>query len=142
MRAADFPDGVRALGIDAPWTISRTFQGAPIRRRGVDVGHFLLAEKADGEAFADQDEEVPALFVSQAASAIVNARAHRSEQRARAELETPVQSRWRSWSRWKWSKPRSSNATFDRQTQAVLVMPPVNPSGTCGKSFVIPDRQF
>ena len=63
-----------------------------MRRRGVDVGHFLLARKADREALADQDEEVLALFASQATSAIVNARARR------AELEALAQSRWRSQS--------------------------------------------
>ena len=91
VRAADFPGYVRTLGIDSPWTISRTFQGTPMRRGGVDFGHFFLADKADGEAFTDQDEEVLALFASQAASAIANARTHRSEQRARADLEALVE---------------------------------------------------
>ena len=91
VRSADFPAYVRALGINAPWTISRTFQGAPMRRGGVDFGHFFLAEKADGEAFTGEDEEVLALFASQAASAIANARAHRAERRARADLEALVE---------------------------------------------------
>lgn len=35
-----------------------------MRRRGADVGNFLLAEKADGEAFTDDDGEVLVLFAS------------------------------------------------------------------------------
>ena len=82
LRVADFPDYVRALGIESPWTISRTFQGMPMRHRGEDAGSFSLSDKADGEAFTAEDEEVLALFASQAAAAIANARAHESERRA------------------------------------------------------------
>ena len=91
LRVADFPGYVRALGIDSAWTTSRTFQGMPMRHRGTEVGGFYLAEKADGEAFTDEDEEVLTLFASQAASAIANARTHRSERRARADLEALVE---------------------------------------------------
>ena len=91
LRAADFPGYVRGLGIESAWTISRTFQGMPLRHRGVEVGSFSLADKADGEAFTAEDEEVLALFASQAAAAIANARAHRSERRARADLEALVE---------------------------------------------------
>ena len=92
LRLLDLGGYVRTLGIEAAaWTFSRTFQGTPMRHRGVDVGHFFLAEKADGEAFTDDDEEVLALFASQAAAAIVNARTHRAEQRARADLEALVE---------------------------------------------------
>ena len=91
VRVADFPGYVRALGIEPAWTISRTFQGMPMRHRGVEAGSFFLADKADGEAFTAADEEVLALFSSQAAAAIANARAHRSERRARADLEALVE---------------------------------------------------
>ena len=91
VRVADCPGYVRALGIDSPLTIARTFQGTPMRHRGAEVGHFFLAEKADGEAFTDEDEEVLTLFASQAASAIANARAHSSERRTRADLEALVE---------------------------------------------------
>ncbi len=49
---------VRSLGIAPARTFSRTFQGTPMRHRGADVGHFFLAEKADGEEFTGDDEEV------------------------------------------------------------------------------------
>ena len=91
VRADDFPAYVSALGIEPAWTFSRTFQGTPLRHRGVEAGGFFLAEKADGEAFTAQDEEVLTLFASQAAAAIANARTHRSERRARADLEALVE---------------------------------------------------
>ncbi len=90
LRVADLSGYVRALGIEPPPAFARTFQGTPMRHRGADVGSFFLADKADGEAFTDADEEVLTLFASQAAAAIVNARAHRDERRARADLEALV----------------------------------------------------
>ena len=62
-----------------------------MRHRGAEVGHFFLAEKADGEAFTGEDEEVLELFASQAAAAIANARTHHNERRARADLEALVE---------------------------------------------------
>ena len=90
-RLPDFPGRVRELGIDAPWIFSRTFLGAPLRHRDEEVGHFFLGDKAEGEEFTGEDEEVLALFASQAASAIANARTHSAERRARADLEALVE---------------------------------------------------
>ena len=90
LRLADLADYVRSLGMTPTRTFSRTCQGAPMRHRGADVGNFFLAEKEGGEQFTDDDEEVLMLFASQAAAAIANARTHRNEQRARADLETLV----------------------------------------------------
>ena len=91
LRAADFPAYVSALGIESPWTISRSFLGMPMRYREMDAGSFSLSDKTDGEAFTAEDEEVLALFASQAATAVANARAHESERRARADLEALVE---------------------------------------------------
>ena len=91
LRLDDLSVYVRALGIEPAPAFSRTFQGTPMRHRGAEVGSFFLAEKADGAAFTDEDEETLALFASQAASAIVNARIHRGERRARADLEALVE---------------------------------------------------
>ena len=91
LRLADLSDYVRTLGIEPAALFSRSFQGMPMRHHGADVGRFFLADKADGEAFTDADEEVLALFGSQAASAIANARTHRDERRARADLEALVE---------------------------------------------------
>ena len=91
LRVDDLSDYVRALDIEPPPAFSRTFQGTPMCHRGTGVGSFFLADKADGETFTGEDEEVLTLFASQAASAIVNARTHRAEQRARADLEALVE---------------------------------------------------
>ena len=91
LRVDDLAEYVRALGIEPVPAFSRTFQGTPMRHRGAEVGIFFLAEKADGAAFTGEDEEVLMLFASQAASAIVNARTHRGERRARADLEALVE---------------------------------------------------
>ena len=90
LRLADVPAYIRSLGYCEDLTLSKTLQATPIRHRGVHVGNFFLGEKAGGQEFTDEDEEVLVLFASQAALAIANARAHRDEQRARADLEALV----------------------------------------------------
>ena len=64
--------------------------GTPLLHRGRHVGNFFVGDKDSGEAFTGADQEILALFASQAATAIANARTHRSEQRARADLEALV----------------------------------------------------
>ena len=91
LRLRDLPGYVRSLGFSADLMRSKTFQGTPMRHRGVAVGHFFLAEKEGGREFTGEDEEVLVLFASQAATAIANARTHRAEQRARADLEALVE---------------------------------------------------
>ena len=91
LRLADLSDYVRTLGMTPHRMFSRSFQGTPMRHRGVGVGYFFLADKADGEPFTEADEEVLMLFASQAASAIANARSHRDERRARADLEALIE---------------------------------------------------
>ncbi len=91
LRLADVPDYVRSLGFSTDRLPSKTFQGTPMRHRGIHVGNFYLVEKEGGEAFTDGDEEVLVLFASQAATAIANARIYRAEHRARADLEALVE---------------------------------------------------
>ena len=38
LRSTDFPGYIRALGVEPAWTVSRTFQGMPMRHRGVEAG--------------------------------------------------------------------------------------------------------
>ena len=90
LRLDDLPAYVRSLGFSSDLIISKTFQGTPMRHRGQEVGLFFLAGKEDGQTFTPEDEEVLKLFASQAATAIANARTHRDEQRARADLEALV----------------------------------------------------
>ena len=91
LRLADLGDYVRSLGLAPGLIPCRSFQGTPIRHRGLDVGNFFLGDKQGGSAFTDEDEEVLVLFAAQAALAITNARGHRDERRARADLEALVE---------------------------------------------------
>ena len=91
LRIPDVPAHVRSLGFSPDRLPSKTFQGTPMRHLGVHVGNFYLVEKAGGEAFTDEDEEVLVLFAAQAATAIANARTYRAERRARADLEALVE---------------------------------------------------
>ena len=90
LRLRDLPGYVRERGFSSDLMLVKTFQGMPMRHRGVAVGHFFLAGKEGGREFTGEDEEVLVLFASQAATAIANARTHRAEQRARADLEALV----------------------------------------------------
>ena len=91
IRLTDLPALVRSLGFSPDLMRSKTFQGTPMRHRGVHVGNFFLGEKEGAPAFTDEDEEILLLFASQAASAIANARAHRDERQARADLEALIE---------------------------------------------------
>ena len=90
LRLRDFPGYVRSHGHSPGPIPSQTFQCTPMRHRGVHTGYFFLGEKEGGREFTSEDEEVLVLFGAQAATAIVNARTHRGEQRARANLEVLV----------------------------------------------------
>ena len=91
LRVEDLAVYAEDLGLMPSAALSRAFLGTPMHYRGVNVGSFFLADKTHGGAFTDEDEEVLELFASQAAAAIVNARTHHDEQRARADLEALVE---------------------------------------------------
>ena len=91
VRLDDMPAYVRRLGFSTDLMRSKTFQVTPMRHGDTEVGFFYVADKRDGLTFTDDDEEMLVLFASQAATAIVNARAHRAEHRARADLEALVE---------------------------------------------------
>ena len=78
------------LGYYPPQILSKTLQGTPMRYRGIYVGNFFLGEKEGGQDFTSEDEEILVMFAAQAATAIANARKHREEQRARADLEALI----------------------------------------------------
>ena len=63
-----------------------SFLGTPIRHLGGQVGNLYLSGKEGGREFTQEDEDLLVLFASQAAMAIANARKHREEQLARADL--------------------------------------------------------
>ena len=95
MRVPDLAEHMRSLGfsdftIPLPVDVLSAL-AAPMFHRGVPVGHVFLGHKEDGGAeFSLADEETLVMFAAQAALVIANARTHREERRARADLETLV----------------------------------------------------
>ena len=91
LRVPDLPGFVRSLGVAADLVWSKTLLATPMRHHDEHVGHFFLAGKESAAEFTGEDEEILVLFASQAASAIANARTHRDERRARADLEALIE---------------------------------------------------
>ena len=88
LRFGDVASQMRSLGFpDLP---IQTLLGAPMRHRGEHVGNLYVAEKEGGREFTREDEETLVMFASQATLVVVNARRHREEQRARADLEALI----------------------------------------------------
>ena len=91
VRLEDLPGYIDSLGYSPLAVVpSPNILVMQMRHRGVHVGVFCLGAKAGGEKFTSEDEEVLVLFASQAAAAVVNARKHRAERRARADLEALI----------------------------------------------------
>ena len=90
LRLRDLAAHLSAHGFPEDPTLVRTFLGTQIRHQGVHVGNFYLADKEGGQEFTSEDEEILTLFAFQAGAAITNARKHRNEQRARADLEALI----------------------------------------------------
>ena len=74
MRLHDLTEDPRSVGFPPNHPPMRTFLGVPIVLRGVSYGNLYLTEKAGGEDFTDDDQEIVTLLASQAAVAIENAR--------------------------------------------------------------------
>jgi signal transduction histidine kinase/DNA-binding response OmpR family regulator len=94
MRIPDLAEHVRALGFGAfsiplPVGVFR-FLAVPMFHRGARVGHVFVGDKDGGGEFTQVDEETLVMFASQGALVIANARTHREERQARADLETLV----------------------------------------------------
>ncbi len=92
LRVADFADHARSVGLPEflpPMPMS-SLLAAPVRHRGAGVGHIYVARSAPGEEFSREDEETLVMFASQSALVISNARRLRDERRARAVLETLI----------------------------------------------------
>ena len=92
LRVGDFAAHLRSMGLPdfRPPVPVGSFLAAPIRHGGVAVGNIYLAKSDPGQEFSQEDEETLVMFASQAALVIANARRHRDEQRARANLETLI----------------------------------------------------
>ena len=66
------------------------FVAAPIIQQGEHVGNIFVADSEDRDAFSREDVETLVMFATHAAMVIANARRYRDERRARADLETLV----------------------------------------------------
>ena len=93
LRLDDFQGFVKDQGLPEflppmPVSDAMAYLGAPIRHRDRQAGAIFVSEKEGG--FSTEDEEALAVFASQAALVISNARRYRGEQRARADLEALV----------------------------------------------------
>ena len=90
LRLRDISAQAKSLGVTGDLMSLSTFLSTPIRHRAVHMGNFYLAEKEGSEEFTADDEKTLVMFASQAAAAISNARRYREERRAKADLETLI----------------------------------------------------
>ena len=93
LRVADFPAHTKELGlpeIGPPLEPLGSFLSAPILLQSARVGNLYLSDKEGEAGFTQEDEDTLVLFASHAALAIANARRHREERIARADLQTLI----------------------------------------------------
>ena len=92
LRVADFAAHAASMGFPefVPPAPVTSFIAAPIRHQGESVGNIHVAKSEPGLEFSAEDEETLVMFASQAALVIANARRHRDEMRARADLEALI----------------------------------------------------
>jgi signal transduction histidine kinase len=88
LRLHDLSEDPRAVGFPPNHPPMRTFLGVPIVLRNVAYGNFYLTEKAGGEDFTEEDEELATLLAGQAAVAIENARLYEAATTWSRQLES------------------------------------------------------
>ncbi len=88
LRLHDIAEDDRSVGFPPNHPPMQTFLGVPVLLRGIAYGNLYLTEKAGGEDFTDEDEEVVMLLASQAAVAIENARLYESSREWARQLES------------------------------------------------------
>ena len=92
LRTGDFQSHVRSLGLpefQSPAAVS-SLLATSLRNQGEMVGSIYLINGEGSKEFALEDEETLVMFSSQAALIIASARRYRDERRARADLETLI----------------------------------------------------
>ena len=91
LRVGNYHSHIASLGLpEFSLVPAGSFMTAPIRRGGEAVGTIYVVREEDGREFTREDEETLVMFASHAALVIANARRYRHEQRARADLDTLV----------------------------------------------------
>ena len=88
LRLHDLAQDPRSVGFPKGHPPMRSFLGVPIRLRRVAYGNLYLTEKAGGEDFSDEDEELVTLLAGQAAIAIENVRLYEAATRWSGRLES------------------------------------------------------
>jgi signal transduction histidine kinase len=88
LRLAELGADARSVGFPPHHPPMKSFLGVPILLRGVAYGNLYFTEKANGEEFTEQDEELVQLLAAQAAVAIENARLYESATRWGEELRS------------------------------------------------------
>lgn len=92
LRIPDFAALIRGLGLPEVQPVpAGPFLSAPIRYQGEGIGNIFLARGFERPEFTQEDEETLVMFAAQAALVISNARRYREEQRARAGLQTLIE---------------------------------------------------
>ena len=87
LRLADIASHPSSVGFPDNHPPMKTFLGMAIRHQGEHVGNIYLTEKDGGREFTSEDQEILLMFASHGGAAILNARRHREERQARANLE-------------------------------------------------------
>ncbi len=88
LRLHDLTEDPRSAGFPPGHPPMRTFLGMPIVLRGTAYGNLYLTEKAHGEDFTEEDEQIAALLAAQAAVAIENARLYETATKWSRQLES------------------------------------------------------
>jgi len=88
LRLHDLAQDPRSVGFPANHPPMRSFLGVPIVLRGVAYGNLYLTEKAGGEDFTAEDEELVTLLAGQAAVALENARLYEAATSWSQQLES------------------------------------------------------
>jgi signal transduction histidine kinase len=88
LRLGDLADDPRSVGFPPNHPAMRSFLGVPILLRNSAFGNLYLTEKAGGQPFTSEDEELVTLLAAQAAVAIENARLYEAATRWSARLES------------------------------------------------------
>ena len=87
---SNMPQNIRTFLSSIGLERSTSFQGTPLYHKERHVGNFFVHAKDSGDEFTKEDEEILALFASQAAAAIAKACTYRNERNARMKLEALV----------------------------------------------------
>src|SRR5919109_976759 len=88
LRLREIGSDPRSVGFPPHHPPMKTFLGVPVLLRGVAYGNLYLTEKAGGEDFTDEDEEIVQLLAAKAAVAIENARLYESAKRWGDQLQS------------------------------------------------------